>query len=214
MSLSRSSALIRRRTTHATSPRDSRHSRDDTFAGEEATLRSGGSTLIAPLMRKWAAEYRKLSGVSIDYASTGSGMGISGMTDKRLDFGCTDAPMSDTELRTAAPDGRYRLAHPAGYGFGRAGLKPTWSKGTPPIYWSVARGHHYGTRASLERPRDHSSQSERGAPRSRDHHGSADGFEWYHLSLDRLSREGQPDWQKTYGVAKTGELAYWDLCEG
>jgi phosphate ABC transporter phosphate-binding protein len=76
-----------------------------TLAGEDATIHAGGSTLIAPLMRKWASEYRKLSGVSIDYSSTGSGMGITGMTDKSLDFGCTDAPMNDAELEAANQKG-------------------------------------------------------------------------------------------------------------
>ncbi len=74
-------------------------------AAEEATLHAGGSTLITPLMRKWASEYRKLTGISVDYASTGSGMGITGMTDQSLDFGCTDAPMSDAELKVAADKG-------------------------------------------------------------------------------------------------------------
>jgi phosphate transport system substrate-binding protein len=56
-------------------------------------------------MQKWASEYRKLTGVSVDYASTGSGQGISGMTDKSLDFGCTDAPMNEAELKAAAESG-------------------------------------------------------------------------------------------------------------
>jgi phosphate ABC transporter phosphate-binding protein len=73
-------------------------------AGGE-NLHGGGSTLIDPLMRKWIAEYRKVSETMVEYESTGSGMGITGMTDKSLDFGCTDAPMSDAELKTAADVG-------------------------------------------------------------------------------------------------------------
>jgi phosphate transport system substrate-binding protein len=72
---------------------------------EDVRLHAGGSTLITPLMRKWASEYRKLTGVSIDYASSGSGAGISGMTDRSLDFGCTDAPMTDAELQAANQNG-------------------------------------------------------------------------------------------------------------
>ena len=45
------------------------------------------------------------SGLTVEYESTGSGKGITGMTDKSLDFGCTDAPMSDAELKTAADVG-------------------------------------------------------------------------------------------------------------
>ncbi len=73
-------------------------------AGAE-NLHGGGSTLIDPLMRKWISEYRKVSGVTVEYDSIGSGKGITGMTDKSLDFGCTDAPMSDAELKTAADVG-------------------------------------------------------------------------------------------------------------
>jgi ABC-type phosphate transport system substrate-binding protein len=64
-------------------------------------LRGGGSTLVDPVMRKWVAEYQKLKGVTVDYASVGSGKGISGMAEKELDFGCTDAPMNDQELKAA-----------------------------------------------------------------------------------------------------------------
>ena len=74
-------------------------------AAEEASLRAGGSTLIAPLMQKWAAEYRKLSGISVNYSPTGSGKGIAGMTDKSLDFGCTDAPMNEKEIDSAMKRG-------------------------------------------------------------------------------------------------------------
>jgi phosphate ABC transporter phosphate-binding protein len=69
-------------------------------AGSEA-LRGGGSTLVDPVMEKWVSEYRRLTGVSVDYASVGSGKGIAGMTEKKLDFGCTDAPLSDQELKAA-----------------------------------------------------------------------------------------------------------------
>jgi phosphate transport system substrate-binding protein len=56
-------------------------------------------------MQKWISEYRKTSGVSIDYVPSGSGEGINGMIAKSLDFGCTDAPMSDAELAMADQNG-------------------------------------------------------------------------------------------------------------
>ena len=64
-------------------------------------LRAGGSTLITPVMRKWVSEYGTATGASVDYASIGSGRGIAGMTDRSLDFGCTDAPMNAAELQQA-----------------------------------------------------------------------------------------------------------------
>jgi phosphate transport system substrate-binding protein len=52
-------------------------------------------------MRKWISEYKKVSGVTVEYESNGSGKGISDMTDRSVDFGCSDAPMSDEELKAA-----------------------------------------------------------------------------------------------------------------
>ena len=52
-------------------------------------------------MQKWIAEYHQRTGVEVDYASTGSGKGTAGMIEKTLDFGCTDAPLSDNDLKQA-----------------------------------------------------------------------------------------------------------------
>ena len=64
-------------------------------------LKGGGSTLVYPIMQKWIEAYRQRKGVEVDYASTGSGKGITGMIDKSFDFGCTDAPLSDSDLQHA-----------------------------------------------------------------------------------------------------------------
>jgi phosphate transport system substrate-binding protein len=50
--------------------------------------------------KKWIAEYAK-TGVQIDYTSSGSGDGIAKMIDGQNDFGCTDAPMNDEEIKRA-----------------------------------------------------------------------------------------------------------------
>jgi phosphate transport system substrate-binding protein len=68
-------------------------------------LQGGGSTLIAPLMEKWAGMYDKKAGVRIDYTRAGSGKGISQMTAGTYDFGCTDAPMSEEQLKEARGNG-------------------------------------------------------------------------------------------------------------
>jgi phosphate transport system substrate-binding protein len=56
-------------------------------------------------MRKWISEYRKVSGVTVAYEPNGSGKGIRDMTDRSVDFGCSDDPMSDEEVREAAEVG-------------------------------------------------------------------------------------------------------------
>src|SRR5262245_49972643 len=73
--------------------------------GNVDRITGGGSSFVAPMMKKWAGEYAKATGVEIDYTSSGSGNGVSQMTEKRKDFGCTDAPMNDEQLDKASKEG-------------------------------------------------------------------------------------------------------------
>ena len=66
------------------------------------TLRGAGATFPNPLYQKWMSEYGKLHpNVSIDYQSIGSGGGIKQIQVQTVDFGASDAPMTDTELQAA-----------------------------------------------------------------------------------------------------------------
>jgi phosphate transport system substrate-binding protein len=62
------------------------------------TLNAGGATIIYPMMAKWASEYNKTKGVEVAYASNGSGAGKAQMIEKTLDFGCSDAALTDEEM--------------------------------------------------------------------------------------------------------------------
>jgi phosphate transport system substrate-binding protein len=64
-------------------------------------LSGGGATFVDPIMQKWSSEYHKATGVQIDYSKSGSSDGISQMTEKNLDFGCSDAPMKKDQVDTA-----------------------------------------------------------------------------------------------------------------
>jgi phosphate ABC transporter phosphate-binding protein len=68
-------------------------------------LDGGGSTFVYPMMSKWANEYEKAHGVQVNYQSIGSGGGIQQMTAKTFDFGCTDAPMNEEQLKKARDTG-------------------------------------------------------------------------------------------------------------
>ena len=68
-------------------------------------LSGGGSTFVDPIMQKWSSEYTKAKSVEIDYSKTGSSDGIKQMTDKNLDFGCSDAPMKKDQYETAKAKG-------------------------------------------------------------------------------------------------------------
>jgi phosphate transport system substrate-binding protein len=59
-----------------------------------------GATFPAPLYAKWAAEYNKSTGVKINYQSVGSGAGLKQIEAKTVDFGASDMPLKDDELKT------------------------------------------------------------------------------------------------------------------
>jgi phosphate transport system substrate-binding protein len=73
-----------------------------TVASAETKLQGAGATFPAPLYKRWVAEYQKVNPeVAIDYQSIGSGGGIKGFTEKTVDFGASDAPMSKSEIEKA-----------------------------------------------------------------------------------------------------------------
>jgi phosphate transport system substrate-binding protein len=58
-----------------------------------------GSTFIAPILSKWASDYNKATGVKINYQSIGSGAGIKQIESKTVDFGASDMPLTDDDLK-------------------------------------------------------------------------------------------------------------------
>ena len=57
-----------------------------------------GASFPAPLYSRWAADYNKATGNRINYQSVGSGAGIRQIRGKTVDFGASDAPLTDEEL--------------------------------------------------------------------------------------------------------------------
>lgn len=57
-----------------------------------------GASFPAPIYAKWADAYNKATGARINYQSVGSGAGIRQIKAKTVDFGASDAPLSDEEL--------------------------------------------------------------------------------------------------------------------
>jgi phosphate transport system substrate-binding protein len=69
------------------------------LAAEPLLITGAGATFPYPLYSKWFSEYNKLHpDIRFNYQSIGSGGGIRQMTEKTVDFGATDAPMTDEEL--------------------------------------------------------------------------------------------------------------------
>jgi phosphate transport system substrate-binding protein len=65
-------------------------------------INAAGATFPYPIYSKWFDEYHKLHpNVQINYQSIGSGGGIRQLLDKTVDFGASDGPMSDDQLKQA-----------------------------------------------------------------------------------------------------------------
>jgi len=64
-------------------------------------LTGAGATFPNPIYSKWFADYARQSGVKINYQSIGSGGGIRQLSEGTVDFGASDAPMTDAELKAA-----------------------------------------------------------------------------------------------------------------
>jgi phosphate transport system substrate-binding protein len=68
----------------------------------QTQLNGAGATFPYPMYSKWFSEYNKLhSDVQINYQSIGSGGGIRQVLNGTVDFGASDGPMSDEQLKEA-----------------------------------------------------------------------------------------------------------------
>ena len=61
-------------------------------------ITGAGASFPAPVYSKWADAYNKATGARLNYQSIGSGGGIKQIKAKTVDFGASDAPLSDDEL--------------------------------------------------------------------------------------------------------------------
>jgi len=58
------------------------------------SLKGAGSSFVAPLVNAWIAPVGSDLGISLSYNAVGSGGGVSAITNKEVDFGASDAPLS------------------------------------------------------------------------------------------------------------------------
>jgi len=70
------------------------------FCHANTLINGAGATFPYPLYSRWFSDYQKISpSTQINYQSIGSGGGIRQFTDKTIDFGATDSPMTDEQLK-------------------------------------------------------------------------------------------------------------------
>ena len=69
--------------------------------GEATSLSGAGSTFVNPMMQQWSSTFATSNGVQVAYQSIGSGAGIKQLQAGTVDFGATDAFMTDTDIAAA-----------------------------------------------------------------------------------------------------------------
>jgi len=78
------------------------NSNSETASGGAVRLVGSGASFPKPIYEKWVSEYGKINpNARIDYQSTGSSAGIKAVQQQTADFGASDAPMSDDEMKAA-----------------------------------------------------------------------------------------------------------------
>src|SRR5262245_60480554 len=71
---------------------------------QTVTIVGAGSSFVNPIMTRWIADFQQNNAnVRINYQSVGSGAGIEQLGKGLVDFGASDAPLSDDKLKTMPP---------------------------------------------------------------------------------------------------------------
>jgi phosphate transport system substrate-binding protein len=63
------------------------------------TLVGAGSTFVYPLVAKWIQDFHDRDSVTVTYGPIGSGGGIQAITNRTVDFGASDAPLTGDQAR-------------------------------------------------------------------------------------------------------------------
>jgi phosphate transport system substrate-binding protein len=76
------------------------------------SINGAGATFPYPMYSKWFDEYnKKHANLQINYQSIGSGGGIKQVTEGTVDFGATDGPMNDDQLKAYQDKHGFGILH-------------------------------------------------------------------------------------------------------
>lgn len=82
------------------------------FAHAALSITGAGATFPYPIYSKWFDEYKKKNPtVEINYQSIGSGGGIRQVTEGTVDFGASDGPMNDEQLKAFQEKHGFGILH-------------------------------------------------------------------------------------------------------
>jgi phosphate transport system substrate-binding protein len=75
-------------------------------------INGAGASFPYPIYSKWFAEFHKAHGdTEINYQSVGSGAGIKQVTDGTVDFGASDGPMNDEQMKAFQDKHGFGILH-------------------------------------------------------------------------------------------------------
>ncbi len=72
------------------------------ISAQSVDLTGAGATFAYPMYSRWISDYVAKVGIRINYQSIGSGGGIRQLSERTVDFGASDAPLTDAELAQLA----------------------------------------------------------------------------------------------------------------
>lgn len=76
------------------------------IAAQPMIINGAGATFPFPIYSKWISEYEKVDkSVKLNYQSIGSGGGVRQLLNQTVDFGASDDPLSDKDLKKSAQNG-------------------------------------------------------------------------------------------------------------
>ncbi len=82
------------------------------LADNPLSINGAGATFPYPMYSKWFDEYHKMNGnIQINYQSIGSGGGIKQVTEGTVDFGASDGPMNDDQLKAFQDKHGFGILH-------------------------------------------------------------------------------------------------------
>src|SRR6266849_2030844 len=82
------------------------------WADGALSINGAGATFPYPIYSKWFDEYhKKNANLEINYQSIGSGGGIKQVTEGTVDFGATDGPMNDDQLKAFQDKHGFGILH-------------------------------------------------------------------------------------------------------
>jgi len=82
------------------------------FAHAALSISGAGASFPYPMYSKWFDEYQKKNpAVQINYQSIGSGGGIKQVTEGTVDFGASDGPMNDEQLKAFQEKHGFGILH-------------------------------------------------------------------------------------------------------